>query len=412
MARILFVHNNFPGQFAFLVEAAQRRGHVCAAIASKTGRALGSVPLVAYRLERGTTPGLFGPATRAEADLIRAGAVAKAAQEMAEAGFVPDLVIGHAGWGETIFLRQVFPRACQILYGEFYYHPFGADTGFDPEFPKPTPEEAMRIHAKNATGLLAYADADAVVSPTRFQAGLFPAGVRSRMRVIHEGVECGRIAPAPPRPVLLRDGTRLVPGTPVVTFVNRRFEPLRGFHTFMRALPGLLARVPDARIVLIGADQGGGYGIAAGEGTWKARLLAELGERLDRTRLHFTGTLPNEEMHAILRVSAAHVYLTYPFVLSWSLLEAMALGCLVVGSRTAPVEEVVEHDRNGLLVDMLDPGALAATLADILARPSAAFDRLRSAARETIVARFDRRTICEPAWLDLIDEVLGAAAPA
>ena len=409
MAQILFIHNNFPAQFGFLARRLQAEGHRCAAIASSTGRAIPCVALATWRIARGTTPGIFSPATRAEADMLRGAAAAGEAVALRAKGFSPDLVVAHPGWGESLFVREVFPSARQILYGEFYYLSAGADVGFDPEFGTPSLAEAIRVHAKNATGVLAYTHADRIVSPTRFQGSLLPEMFQDRLRVIHEGVDTQAVRPDGGRPgrVLLPGGVVLDAEAPVVTFVNRRFEPMRGFHTFMRALPALLARVPAAQIVLIGADHPGTYGAPAGEGTtWKARLLAELEGRLDLTRIHFTGTLPLAEMHALMSISRAHVYLTYPFALSWSCLEAMALGCLVVGSRTAPVEEAIEHGRNGLLVDMFDAPALSECLVDLCSRPREAFAQVRAAARQTILDRYDRERVCEPAWASLVEEVL------
>ena len=409
MAQILFIHNNFPAQFGFLVRHLQAQGHRCAAIASNTGRAVPGVTLTTWRLARGTSPGIFSPATRAEADMLRGVAAAREAVALRDSGFSPDLVVAHPGWGESLFVAEVFQSARQILYGEFYYRSSGGDVGFDPEFGKPSLDEAIRVHAKNATGLLAYSQADRIVSPTRFQGSLLPEMVQDRVRVIHEGVDTQAVRPDGNRPgrIVLPGGVVLDGTGPVVTFVNRRFEPMRGFHTFMRALPALLERVPNAQIVLIGADHPATYGAPAGEGTtWKARLMAELEGRLDLSRVHFTGTLPLAEMHALMRISRAHVYLTYPFALSWSCLEAMALGCLVVGSRTAPVEEVIEHGRNGLLVDMFDAPALAECLVEVCGRPREAFAQLRVAARQTILDRFDRARVCEPAWTGLVEEVL------
>lgn len=408
MAGILFVHNNFPGQFGFLAEALAGRGHDCRAISSTTGRPIAGVPQVAWALGRGTTPGIFRPAVRAEADLMRGAACAQAAATLKAGGFAPDLVIGHPGWGETLFLREVYPGARQILYGEFYYRARGGDVGFDPEGDATDLDEAIRISAKNATGSLAYLEADAVVSPTDFQASLFPEAIRGRIRVIHEGIDTAAIRPParPPR-VKLADGASLDASRPVVTFVSRHLEPMRGFRTFMRALPRLQEAVPEARAVLIGAEEAGGYGAPAGPGTtWKAHLLAELEDRLDLSRIHFTGRLPHAHLHAILALGRAHVYLTYPFALSWSLLEAMALGCLVIGSANRPVTDVIAEGRNGLLVDMLDPAALAEAMIAACTRPPAAFAPLREAARRTVVERFDRARICLPAWLELVDEVL------
>lgn len=411
MARILFVHNNFPAQFRLLGEALPGRGHACAAVTSPTGRAMPSVPISVWKLDRGTTPNIFQLAVRAEADLIRGAAAARAALALRDKGFEPDLIVAHPGWGESLFLRELFPRARQILYGEFYYRGEGGDVGFDPEFGRPGFDEIMRVAAKNATGAMAYAEADRIVSPTAFQGSLLPVPFKERLRVIHEGVDTDVVRPGRPTRVALADGTVLDGSTPVITFVNRRFEPMRGFHTFMRALPDVLERVPNARAVLIGADEAGGYGASAGAGTtWKARMLAEVGERLDASRVHFTGTLPLAQMHALMRLGAGHVYLTYPFALSWSMLEAMSLGCLVIGSRTPPVEEVIRDGENGLLVDMFDPAALAEQMVEVCTRPRDAYVPLREAARQTVTERYDRRRICVPAWLDLVDEVLALPA--
>jgi glycosyltransferase involved in cell wall biosynthesis len=189
----------------------------------------------------------------------------------------------------------------------------------------------------------------------------------------------------------------------VITFINRNFEPLRGFHIFMRALPRLLAEVPEAEVVLIGSD-GRGYGGESEGRSWKQRMLEELGERIDPKRLHFLGHVPYDQMLSALSISSAHVYFTYPFVLSWSLLDAMASECLVIASDTAPVRDVIEHGSNGLLVDFFDVDALSAALVRACREP-AAFAPLRKAARETVVSRYDRQDVCLPGWLDLIDSV-------
>src|SRR5215213_11636345 len=148
MADILFVHNNFPGQFGFLAETLSARDQRCAAIASVTGRDVPGVVVTRWRTRRGSTKGIFDPATRAEADLIRAYAAAGCAFGLKEQGFDPDLIIGHPGWGETLLLREIFPRAKQIVYGEYYYRSTGGDVGFDPEFNELKIQDAFRVHAK------------------------------------------------------------------------------------------------------------------------------------------------------------------------------------------------------------------------------------------------------------------------
>ncbi|HEX8165979.1 MAG TPA: glycosyltransferase [Beijerinckiaceae bacterium] len=403
MADLLFVHTNFPAQFGFVAQAMAARGHACRAISSETGREVAGVPLTRWGTKRGSTPGIFAPATRAEADLIRGAASARAALALKEGGFTPDVIVGHPGWGETVFLREVFPKARQVAYAEFYYRAEGADVGFDPEFGTPTLEERFRIHAKNATMATAYAEADRIVSPTRFQASLLPAAFRDRAAIIHEGVDLERVRPDPGACLDL-GGRVLDRSVPVVTFINRRFEPLRGYHVFMRALPRLLEAVPDAEVVLIGSDAGAGYGLAAPQGsTWRQRFLDEVKDRIDLSRVHFAGHLPHDRMLAALSVSRAHVYFTYPFVLSWSLLEAMASECLIVASDTAPVRDAIRPGQNGLLLDFFDHGALAQTLIEACRDPDS-FAPLRKAARETVVADFNR-TRCREAWIALIEEL-------
>lgn len=199
-------------------------------------------------------------------------------------------------------------------------------------------------------------------------------------------------------------GTILRAGDEVVSFVNRNLEPYRGFHSFMRALPEILAARPRAQIVVVGGDAVS-YGRAPRDGgTWRARLLAEVGSRLDLARVHFVGKLPYPTLIKLFQVTAAHVYLTYPFVLSWSMLEAMSAGALVIGSRTAPVEEVVQDGRNGLLVDFFSPVEIAQRVIEVLERP-ARFLELRMNARQTIVQKYDLLSCCLPAQIALAEGV-------
>ncbi|MBT9290058.1 glycosyltransferase [Prosthecodimorpha staleyi] len=404
---VLLVHNNFPGQFGFLAEALRARGDRVAAIAQDGAPGVPGVPIMRWGLKRGTTKGIFEPAVRAEADFLRGRAAARAAEALKAKGFAPDVIVGHPGWGETLFLGEIFPAARRIEYAEFYYRSRGGDVGFDREFAKETLDELCRVHAKNASMLLALAEADAVVAPSRFQVSMLPPRLARDAHVIHEGVDLAAIRPDPAARFALPDGRILDRTTPFVTFVNRRFEPLRGAHVFVRALPAFLAAVPEAEVVLIGAADGKGYGTPPPEGrTWRDIFWAEIADAVDPRRVHFVGTLPHGRMLDAIRAGAAHVYLTYPFVASWSLFEAMAVEALVIGSATAPVQEVVEHGRNGLLVDFFDRAALADTMAAACRRP-ADFTALRGAARETIAARYDRARIGVRPWLDLIDAVAG-----
>lgn len=408
MARILFVHNKFPGRFEFLLTPLRAAGHQMVAIA-QGGRQVDGVPLLIWKNERPNTPGVFDLALRVETDLLRGRAAADCAIELKRSGFEPDLIIGHPAWGETIFMKEIFPSARQILVGEFYYRSTGGDVGFDPEFEQPTLEDQFKVRAKNAAMAMAYAEADRIVCPTAFQASVFPKAFQARISVIHEGVDTYGVKRS--SEARIRVGGRILDGsTPVITFVNRVFEPMRGFHIMMRALPALLDAVPEARVLMIGSDKERGYGLAAPNGgTWRSYLAAELGNRLDRSRVSFTGPIPYDTMLSALSLSWAHVYYTYPFVLSWSALEAMACECLVLGSDTPPVRDAIRHGDNGVLHGFFDVESLSQALIDACRNPSQ-FAHLRRAARRTIVDRFDRERVCLPAWLSVIDGQLPAVA--
>jgi glycosyltransferase involved in cell wall biosynthesis len=406
MTSVLFVHNGSPGRFAFLARALSQRGWRCALVNGPAGSDLPGATTVRWQLRRGSTAGIFPAATRAEADLMRGRAAADAACKLKAGAFDPQLIIGHPGWGEMVFMREVFPRARQIQLGEFYYRSSGADVGFDREFDRLDFDEQARVHAKNAILAMSYAEADRIAVPTPFQASLLPKVFQPRVSIIHEGIDTAVARPQPQAEVRLNRGLIFDRRTPVVTFANRFFEPMRGFHIFMRTLPRLLAELPDLHVLMIGSDKPQGYGKPPPAAkTWKQIMLQELEGRLDLGRIHFTGQMSYPNFLSALSISAAHVYLTYPFVLSWSLLDAMACECLVIGSNTAPVRDVIRPNVNGLLVDFFDQEGLAKSLIAACRDPER-YRPLRRAARETIVEHFDRASVCEPAWLALIDEVL------
>lgn len=407
MAGVLFVHNNFPGQFGFIAEALKKNGEVVAAIGSQTAQGIAGIPVVKWAIKRGSTPNIWPDAVRAEADLMRGRAALEAATSLKAQGFEPDLIIGHPGWGETLFLRQLWPDAKLILYAEMYYRAQGLDVGFDREFPVPDLNAACRTLAKNATMAWAYAEADCLVSPTPFQASTLPKGLRDRLHIIHEGANLAQMVPNWKDPVV--HGDRVYePGMPLVTFVNRVIEPLRGCHTFFRALPSILDKVAEAKVVIVGSERGPGYGLPSPDGaTWKEHFWKEVAPRIDSSRVDFVGTLPPTKLHQLMAISSAHVYLTYPFVLSWSLMEAMANEALVIASDTAPVRDVIRNGDNGVLVDFFRPDLLSASVIKAMEMPDE-FRGMRSRARETIVRDYDRDATCLPKWLSLIHEVRAA----
>jgi glycosyltransferase involved in cell wall biosynthesis len=404
---LLFLHQNFPGQFRHIAAhfAAGSANRVVAifdvANRLRAAAAHPGIELRPYASPSGAHAATHGFVRGHEAAVRRGLAATAAAKALLAEGFVPDLIVAHPGWGEALFLRDVFPAARIVQHAEFFYQATGADVGFDPEFP-PLADAAYRVRMKNTTQLLSMEQADLLIAPTQWQKSRFPALLGERIAVAHEGIDTTLVRPDPRvRITLAKAGVTLSAGDEVVTYVARNLEPYRGFHVFMRALPGLLRARPRARVLIVGGDQVS-YGSKPADGeTWRARMLAEVGGQIDAGRVHFLGRLPYESYLRLLQVSAVHAYLTYPFVLSWSMLEAMAAGCMVVGSRTAPVEEVIKHGENGWLVDFFDHRQLAEALAGALEERSR-LDGIRQAARRTVVERFDLTTVCLPRQLEIL----------
>ena len=407
-AGVLFVHNNFPAQFEDLARVLLARGTPCAAIAGGAAPGLPGMVIGRYALPRGTTKDIFPLAVRAEADLIRASAALGIARSLQERGVDPAVIVGHPGWGETVFLRQVWPEAKLIAYGEFFYHGHGLDVGFDDTLGVTGEDARLRAEAKNAVMSFAYAQADAIVAPTAFQASTLPPAFRAMTRIIHEGVDVDAIRPMEPQPLVLPSGRTIRPGARVITHINNNLEPLRGLHIFARALPRLMAEIPDAEVLIFGESHPRPYGAQAAEGrTW--RDVAFDGLDLDPERLTFMGKTPHETMLAALQLSTAHVYYTYPFVLSWSLVEAMACGAYIIGSDTPPLHDAIEDGVSGRLLPFFDADALSQAMIDACRKPAAS-GPLRAAARRAAVERFSREAGRE-AWISLLRE-LGVEIPA
>jgi glycosyltransferase involved in cell wall biosynthesis len=330
---------------------------------------------------------------------LKGEAMYKACKDLRRKGFVPDIMVGHSGWGTTMFLRDAFPESALLCYFEWFYRSTGADSDFDPDDPL---SEAghLNVRVRNAPILLDLEACHAGYTPTHWQRSQFPSEFRRKIAVRHDGVDTRYFTPAP--------GMRLALPTldlslheEIVTYATRGMEPYRGFPQFMRSLPLLLERRPRCHVVIAGDDRIC-YGKKLPKGqTWKKRMLQELD--LDMERVHFTGSLPYKDYKRLLQASSAHVYLTRPFVLSWSLLEAMACGCLVVASDTQPVREVIQDGRNGLLTDFFDPEAIADRVAEALERRED-LAPLRRAARRTVQQRFDLRALL-PRHLAMLHEV-------
>ena len=403
--KILFVHQNFPGQYLHLARhLALDPANEVVAITQRKGVVLPGVRTIVYEPARKTTSRLHHYVVDMESGVLNGQQVARAALKLRDDGFVPDVMAGHNGWGEIWFLKDVFPGVPLLGYFEFFYRLHGSDIGFDPAQP-PSFDDAPRLRIKNAGNLIGLDAADAGQCPTRWQKDQFPARYAPILHQLHEGVDTRAVAPDPKAFLrLARAGVELKAGDEVVTYVARNLEPYRGFPTFMKALPAVLDARPKARVVIIGGD-GASYGPRPPKGTtFRKQMLDELAGSLDLSRVHFLGKVPHSSFVRVLQVSMAHVYLTYPFVLSWSMLEAMSAGCLVVGSKTAPVEEVLRDGVNGRLVDFFSPQQVAARVIDALANP-AEHQALRAQARRDAIEKFDLHTVCLPAGVRLLQRL-------
>jgi glycosyltransferase involved in cell wall biosynthesis len=409
--KYLFVHQNFPGQYRHAVQhlAAQPENQVVF-LTHKNDNRIPRVVRVEYAPARAPGKETHHYIRELESAVLNGQAVLRACDVLAKKGFVPDIMIGHNGWGETLYLKELWPRAALLSYFEFYYHGKGTDCDFDPEFPL-APNDFPRIRTKNSINLLGLDAADWGQAPTEWQRSQYPAVYQPKISVIHEGVDTEAVRPDPAATFALDDGVVLTRDQEIVTFVSRNLEPYRGFHVMMRALPELLARRPNAKVIFVGGDEVSyGRHLPPPE-CYRTRLLAELGEKLDASRVHFLGKIPYARYLKLLQVSSAHVYLTYPFVLSWSMLESMAAGCALIGSDTAPVREVVRDGHDGLLVDFFSTSGIVDRVSEVLDHPDR-MQAMRDRARQTIVERYDLRTVCLPQYLKLIDTLVTGKTPA
>lgn len=405
--KILFVHQNFPGQFTHLAPAlaADASNEVLALTMQKNAPAIwNGVKIISYQVARGMSKDIHPWLADAEPKVIRGEAAMRTALQLREGGFSPDVIIAHPGWGESLFLKEVWPDAKLGIYGEFFYHPRGADVGFDPEFPVDSIDQVCRVQLKNINNLLHIPQADAAISPTHWQASTFPSSFRERISVIHDGINTDLIAPNPAVSMTLGNGMVLTRDDEVITFVNRNLEPYRGYHIFMRALPQILAERPNAHVLLVGGNDVS-YGAKSPSGqSWKDIFFNEVKHLMpdtDLKRIHFLGHIPYQHFIPLLQLSRVHVYLTYPFVLSWSLLEAMSAGCAIVASDTQPLREAIRHDETGRLVNFFDVAGLAKEVCDLLDQPETR-QRLGASARRFACEFYDLQRVCLPAQMEWV----------
>lgn len=411
--KILFIHQNFPGQFKFLAPALAKRGHEVKALSPKSndfGQDTG-IEHTKYRISRFSTKDIHPWVADFEPKIIRAEACFNAAKKLKEDGFTPDKIIAHYGWGESLFLKLIWPEAKLGLYCEFFYRSSGADVGFDPEFAKTDLGDNCRLQLKNLNNYLHFPLADGALCPTHWQASTFPTEFKGKITIVHDGIDTDVVSPSDTASIKFKSGMEINSDSEIITFVARTLEPYRGYHIFMRSLPKLLAARPNARVMIVGSD-GGGYGAPPDKGkykdmTWKNIFIDELKKQLspsEWSRIHFLGHLEYPIFLKLLQVSTVHVYLTYPFILSWSLLEAMSTGCAIIASDTQPLHEAITHEETGLLVNFFDHQSLADTIVRVITDKDLR-SRLAKNARNFAIENYDLYSACLPIQLKWVEEL-------
>lgn len=414
--KILFIHQNFPGQFKFLAPALVQLGHQVTAMSMQKNLTNNweGIDIITHHPNRATAMNAHPWVMDFETKVIRAESCFRSAEKLKESGYSPDIIIAHPGWGESLFLKEVWPKAKLGIYCEFYYSSEGLDVGFDPEFPNLHNEDACRLRLKNLSNLLHFDIADAAISPTEWQASSFPEPFRSKITVVHDGIDTEILAPKLTANLALSQQHVLTQQDEVITFVNRNLEPYRGYHIFMRSLPEILVRRPQAQILIVGgADVS--YGACPskekyGERSWRDIFIDELKPQIsdyDWRRIHFLGKIPHPKFISLLQISTVHVYLTYPFVLSWSLLEAMSIGCAIVASDTQPLHEAIIHNKTGKLVNFFNAQQLANEICGLLDNPTLR-RTLGQAAREFAISKYDLKRVCLPRQIAWVNKLITA----
>jgi len=405
--KLLFVHQNMPGQYRELVQwLAAQGGHEIVFLTQRVkAPKFAGVRTVVYKSHHKTDEDAYGLSKSWETAAGNGFGAVTALRRIISEGFTPDIVIGHVGWGEMSFFREVLPDTPMIGFFEYFYSARGGPVGFDPE--APVSDHAPYImHGHNVVPLVNIEAVDIGHSPTRWQRDRFPVSFHEKIYVCHDGIRTDKLKPDKKASLSLNRIERPVTaGDEVVTYMARNLETTRGFHQFMRALPHIQKARPNARIVVIGGNEVSYGGKSKHPGGLRGQMEAEVGHLLDWDRLHFVGQVSFEDYQRIIQVSTCHIYLTMPFVLSWSLLESMSMGATIVASDVAPVREAMRHGETGLLVDFFDAEALARQVVDVLARP-ADFAHLSRAARQHVVEHYDFLTVCLPEHIRQINALV------
>jgi len=409
--QILFIHQNFPGQFKSLAPHLIDEGYEVHALGEESSiKIVDNFPglnLHYYKITHGNAEGVDEYAVEFETKMIRARFAAEKCERLKNDGLNPDLIIAHPGWGESFFLKDIWPDVKTLSYFEIHWHTINSDVDFDEEFYDEDYYKftVKKLRARNLYNHEIFHSSDKLISPTEYQKNTAPRFVRKNITVVHDGIDTDILKPNDEVELVINNNIKLTKKNKIITFINRNFEPQRGYHVFMRSLPKILKENTDAHVLLIGGD-GKGYGLPAPKGKkWKDIFYDEVKDQIDTSRVHFLGIVDYNSLISLFQISSVHVYLSYPFVLSWSLLEAMSCECLIVGSNTDPVKEVIKDKSNGLLVDFFDTNKIADKVSDTLQNPEK-YSNMRKGARNLIKKKYDLKKVCLPKQLDIIEKLL------
>lgn len=400
--KILIIHQNFPAQYRRLVPVLLTKGHTLRALSQRKEKTLLGVRNYYYTINHNSLTNQHEWLKSSESALLRAQAIATICTYWKKTGYTPDIILVHTGWGESLFLKDIWSNTKVIGYFEYFYHTQGADVNFDPEFPA-KPDIAYRLRIRNQHLLSSLHSCDIGITPTQWQYSRFPSQWQNKLHIIHEGIDTDIAQPSSSAWIKLSSNRILSKYDEVITFVNRNLEPLRGYHRFMRALPEILKARPQAQVIIVGGNRCSYGKKPTGSLGYKQQFLQEVKAELDMQRVHFVGHVNYTTFLKILQISSVHVYLTYPFILSWSLLEAMSTQCAIVASRTAPVQEVVEHAQTGRLIDFFDQHNLVDQINQLLVQRSQQnYQTMCENARQFVKQSYDFRAVCLPKQLEII----------
>lgn len=414
---VLFVHQNFPGQYKHLMPYFVNAGHKVIAIGEEKNLQSNTFPshmdIRSYPLPQGASNTTHHYIRNFEEHIRRGQAALRLCIDIRAEGFIPDLIFVHPGWGEGLFLRDIFPHAKIIAFCEYFYdkHHLG---NIEEEEYSMTFDALLRFRAQNSTQLLSATAWDWGIAPTYFQWRTYPDFLRSKISVIHDGIDTTTIKPNPtPQPITLPDGRKLAKGKDcIITYVSRSLEPYRGFNYFMQAIPHIQKALPNAHIVLIGADNTVSYGREAPNGkTYREIYTEKIQHATNFDNVHFLGRLGYNDFQNVLHNTSVHTYLSYPFVLSWSIIEAMAMELLIVASDTKSVTEVIHHYETGIVCDFYSPEDIAQKIVEAYTLPEETKERLRTNARKLVLEKYDLRTRCLPKQLELCNILLAGGIP-